>query len=226
MVHLHFDISAPQANGEYGIVEGYAFLWQAYHAEHKSTLQAVARPHHVAWAGDSVLLDGSRSWSDGNRITAYQWQFTGGSTADGATTSRSYSKPGQYSEVLKVTNVDGRSDLDVVIVQVLDRQHPNLVPPTIHAAYWPSLGLKAGDEVTFKVRTFGVRPDEGRERWDFGDGSPFVEVQSDGNANRHAKDGYATTKYRYAKSGVYIVSVERTNDRGETAIAKLHVHID
>ena len=226
--HVHFDISALQPSGKYGIVEGYAFLWQAYHAEHNTQLQAVARPHHIAWAGQSVLLDGRCSWSaeGSDHIVRYQWLFCDGTTADGLQVSRSYQKPGQYSEILKVTDADGASDFDVVVVQVFDRQHPDLQPPAIHAAYWPTFGLKAGDEVTFKVRTFGNRPDEGSERWDFGDNTPPVEVRSDGNAHVHAKDGYAITKHQYAKSGAYLVSVARTNDRGETATARLHVHIE
>ena len=61
--HLHFDISALQPSGRYGIVEGYAFLWQAYHDAQQTTLQAVARPHHLTWAGASVVLDGSKPCS-------------------------------------------------------------------------------------------------------------------------------------------------------------------
>ena len=97
------------------------------------------------------------------------------------------------------------------------------MPPAIHAACWPTTGLRAGDEVTFKVRTFAVKPDEGRETWDFGDGSDTVETQSDGNAKQHAKDGYAVTKHRFKKPGAYIVTVKRTNSRGQTATGRLHV---
>ena len=32
--HLHFDVVALQPSGRWGICEGYAFLWQAYHQEH------------------------------------------------------------------------------------------------------------------------------------------------------------------------------------------------
>jgi hypothetical protein len=72
--------------------------------------------------------------------------------------------------------------------------------------------------VTFKVRTF--RTSFGSERWDFGDGSPSVEVQSDGNAKPLGKDGHAVTQHRYARSGHYVARVERTNERGETAVAR------
>ncbi len=225
--HLHFDITALQPSGRYGILEGYAFLWQSYRDEHPTDLQAVARPHHLAWTGEAVTLDGSRSWSSKGpgHIASYQWQFCDGTKADGANVTRRYQRAGQYSELLKVTDADGWVDYDVAIVLVVDRANPKPVPPTIHAIYWPTFGLKAGDEVTFKVRTFRVGRTQGHEQWDFGDGTPPAETQSDGNADPHAKDGYAVTKHRYERPGVYMVTVSRTNKRGETAIARLHIQI-
>ena len=68
--HLHFDIKSRQPSGKWGIQEGYAFLWEAYRREHRPQLIAVARPHHLIWAGEKVVLDGSRSWSAGARSVA------------------------------------------------------------------------------------------------------------------------------------------------------------
>ena len=86
-------------------------------------------------------------------------------------------------------------------------------------------GIRAGDEVTFKVRTFGLRAEEGRETWDFGDGSKPAHTRSDGNADQHARDGYAVTTHRYASPGRYLVTVSRTNDRGQRATGRLHVMV-
>jgi hypothetical protein len=226
--HLHFDVSGPQPSGRYGIIEGYAFLWQAYHGKHQTKLQAVARPHHVAWAGDPVTLDGTRSWSsEGPRqIKSYEWILSDGTTTTGATVKRTYDRSGCYNEILKVTDEEGRIDYDFAVVQVVDRQKPDEVPPSIHPVYFPTLGVKAGDEVTFKVRSFRIGREEGHELWDFGDGSPAVQTQSDGNAEVHAEDGYAVTTHRYEKPGHYLVSVERTNDRGQTATGRLHVRVE
>ena len=52
--HLHFDIKARQPSGKWGIQEGYAFLWEAYRREHRPQIIAVARPHHLIWAGEKV----------------------------------------------------------------------------------------------------------------------------------------------------------------------------
>jgi len=223
--HLHFDVAMPQPSGRYGITDGYAFFWQAYHRKHKTKLQAVARPHQLTWTGDPVTLDGTRSWSvDGpEHIVSYEWTFTDKTTAAGQTVQRRYDRPGTYSEILKISDDRGRIDYDFSVVQVVDRKTPNQQAPSLHAAYSPTFNIKAGDEVTFKVRSFRVDRDEGHEEWDFGDGSPPVKVQSDGNASAHAKDGYAVATHRYRQSGHYLVTVQRTNRRGETGFDHLHV---
>ncbi len=225
--HLHFDISAIQPSGRFGIVEGYAFVWQVYHDRHKTQLQAVARPHHVAWTGQTVTLDATRSFSSQGPqgITDYAWTFTDGATASGAKVQRRYDRVGEYSEILKVTDAAGKTDYDFTRVLVVDRDHPDQLPPAIHVAYYPTFDIKAGDEVTFKARSFSIPATEGKESWDFGDGSPKVETQSDGNAVKLAKDGYAVTTHRYQKPGHYIVRVQRSNARGETAIGHVHVRV-
>ncbi|MCX6908088.1 MAG: hypothetical protein NTY01_08600, partial [Verrucomicrobia bacterium] len=112
---------------------------------------------------------------------------------------------------------------DFAVVQVLDKAHPDQLTPSIQAAYAPSLGIKAGEPVTFKVRSF--RTTHGEEAWNFGDGSAPVTVKSDGCVKSLAKDGFAVTEHRFAKSGDYIIRVERANERGEKAIAHLWLTI-
>jgi hypothetical protein len=222
--HLHFEITSRQPSGKWGTQEGYAFLWQAVLREQSPEVIAIARPHRLTWAGEPVVLDGAKSWSRSGSVASFAWTFSDGTTATGPRVERTYDKPGAYSEVLKVTDRLGRVAYDFAIVQVLDRSHPDQIPPTIHAAYAPSVGIKPGDPVTFKVRTF--RSTDGQETWDFGDGSAPVSVHSDGNVNQHAKDGYAVTEHRFAKPGVYLVSVARTDRRGATATARLAVTVE
>jgi murein DD-endopeptidase MepM/ murein hydrolase activator NlpD len=221
--HLHFEAVSRQPSGEWGTQEGYAFLWQAYLDEFQPDVLAVARPHRLARVGDAVALDGSRSWARSGAVARYEWTFTDGTTASGPKVTRTYERPGHYSEVLRVTDDRGHVGYDFAVVQVLDPAQPDRVPPSIQAAYAPTLSIKPGQPVTFKVRTF--RTTDGRERWDFGDGTPPVEVRSDGNVVALAKDGFAVTEHRYAKPGDYLVKVERTNARGETAVAHLHVRV-
>jgi murein DD-endopeptidase MepM/ murein hydrolase activator NlpD len=221
--HLHFGIQSRQPSGKWGTQEAYGFAWEAYVREYQPKVIAVARPHKVARTSEKVLLDGTRSWSPAGKIAHYEWTFTDGTKASGATTERTYAKPGTYSEVLKVTGADGAIGYDFAVVQVLDASQPTQVPPSIQAAYAPSLNVKAGDVVTFKVRTF--RTTHGEETWDFGDGTAPVKVKSDGNVKSLAKDGFAVTEHRFAKAGDYLVRVERSNERGEKAIAHLSVQV-
>jgi murein DD-endopeptidase MepM/ murein hydrolase activator NlpD len=222
--HLHFEIVGRQPSGKWGTEEGYAFLWEAAIREAQPPLVAVARPHQLTWTGAPVTLDGSRSWCRRGKVAQYDWTFHDGTTASGLKVQRTYAQPGQYSEVLKVTDELGNVSYDFAIVQVLDRNQSGPAPPTIHAAYGPTQGLLPGDAVTFKVRTFGTT--DGRETWDFGDGSPLAETRSDGNVEPHARDGYAAIVHRFNKPGDFLVRVERTDGRGQKATARLYVRID
>jgi hypothetical protein len=219
--HLHFVINAMQPSGRYGIQEGYAFLWQAYRARYRPKVVAVARPHHLVWLGQMVELDGSKSHGTGLR---HEWTLTDGTTAEGAKVERTYPEPGSYAEVLKVTDGEGNTDYDFAIVQVIDKEHADRLPPTIHATYAPTWNIRPGYQVTFKVRTF--RTTDGEETWDFGDGSPSVTVKSDGNAQAHNPVGYAETDHRYEKPGTYLVKVQRTDGHGQTATARLVVRVE
>ena len=220
--HLHYEIISRQASGKYGTQEGYAFLWEAYQRQYKPHLIAVARPHQAVLVGEKATLDGSRSWSE-SHIARYDWTFTDGDKAYGAKVERLYSKAGTYSEILKITDDHGRTAYDFETVNVLDPTHPEQVPPSIQAAYFPTMGVAPGEPVTFKVRTFGTT--DAQEIWTFGDGARAT-TKSDGNVDEHAKNGFAVTTHAFAKPGDYIVRVERTNRLGQTAIAHLWVHVD
>ncbi|MHC4178027.1 MAG: PKD domain-containing protein [Planctomycetota bacterium] len=221
--HLHFDIHRRQPSGKWGCEEAYAFAWEAYRQQYRPKLIAVARPHHVIWTGETVTLDATRSWSAEGKIAQFDWTFTDGTTAKGARLKRTYTKPGYYSEIVKVTDGAGRIDYDFAIVHVQDRDEPEKFPPTIHPVYYPPFGLRPGDEVTFKVRTFATT--DGEETWDFGDGSPPAKSKSDGNVDKHAKDGYAVVKHRYEEPGHYLVRAERTDRHGHRAVAYVQVRV-
>ena len=221
--HLHFDINSKQPSGLWGIQNGYAFIWEAYQREYQPEIIAVARPHHVAWSGETVELDATRSWSRYGTVKKFEWTFCDGTLATGPKVRRTYDKPGEYNEILKVTDVSGNVDFDFAVVQVLDKNNPEQLPPTIHAAYYPTFNIKPGDEITFKVRSF--RTTFGSEVWDFGDGGAKVTVQSDGNVQVHNPQGYAGTAHSYEKPGHYIASVKRSNERGHEAITHLHIYV-
>lgn len=226
--HLHYEIRSTQPSGKAGIQEGYAFLWEAYQKEYSPEVIAVARPHSLAWVGEQVVLNGRLSWSSSGKISRYEWRFTDGTRAEGPSVERVYRRPGTYSEILKVTDANGRTAYDFAVVQVVEKPDGSggreRLPPTIHAVFEPTLGLRAGQPVTFAVRT--CRTTYGEETWDFGDGSAPVTVRSDGCAKPRSKEGYARTQHAYKAPGDYIAWVERANERGEKAIYHLHVRVE
>ena len=177
--HLHFEIKAQQPSGEWGTQAGYAFLWQAYLKQYKPSVIAVARPHHFVRTGESVTLDASKSWSKSGTPLAYEWTLHNGSRSDRPQLSRTYDVAGMYSEVVKVTDDAGNSAYDFAVVQVIDHQHPEKLPPSIHPTFAPTFDIRPNDPVRFTVRSF--RTTAGSEVWDFGDDSPHVTVESDGN---------------------------------------------
>jgi len=221
--HLHFDINSKQPSGLWGIQNGYAFIWEAYQREYQPEIIAVARPHQVAWSGETVELDATRSWSRYGTIKQFEWTFCDGTLATGPKVRRTYDKPGEYNEILKVTDVSGNVDFDFAVVQIIDKNNPEQLPPTIHAAYYPTFNIKPGDKITFKVRSF--RTTFGSEVWDFGDGGAKVTVQSDGNVQVHNPQGYAGTTHSYEKPGHYIASVKRSNEHAHEAITHLHIYV-
>ena len=221
--HLHYAIKCKQPSGGWGDINAYPFIWEAYVNQVQPAVIAVARPHIFAPANTQVHLDGSKSRSFTGDIMAYDWIFSDGSTAKGARQERRYASAGTYSEVLKVTNENGDIDYDYTVVQVVDMEEPEKLPPTIHAVYYPSTGIKARSPVIFGVRTF--RTTSGHEEWDFGDGSAKVMTESQVPDNRR-NGKYAEVLHRFNRPGDYLVRVERTDENGSKAVAHLHVHVE
>ena len=236
--HLHFEIKARQPSGKWGTEEAYAYVWQAYIEYYEPDVIAVARPHHLVPVGETVTLDGSKSRHCEREKLDYEWLFTDGGTAKGPVIERMYDKAGTYYEALKVSDHMGNLDYDFAVVQVIDKSHPDRLPPSLHANYYPSLDIKAGEPVTFKVRSFNVR--EGEEVWDFGDNSPRESTRSvpcyssDDYAPekmsyrdiQHHPQGYAEIEHTFAEPGHYLVRIERTGDWELKAVARLHVEVN
>jgi enamine deaminase RidA (YjgF/YER057c/UK114 family) len=220
--HLHFDVSAMQPSGQWGIHDGYAFIWSAYRRQFAPQIIANARPRGLTWTGQSIELDATRSWAAAG-ITRYDWTFSDGSTATGPRPLRVFNKAGSYSEVLKITDANGRSAYDFASVVVVDHDQPEPTPPRLHATHYPTFGIQAGDPVTFKVRCF--ESTDGHETWDFGDGTRPVTTRSDGNVDQHARDGYAVVVHRFGRAGHYLVRVQRSDRRGQTGTAHLQVRV-
>lgn len=221
--HLHFGLWTKMPSGKWGSLDVYPLVWEAYLRDHQPALLAVAQPGHLLFAGDSIDLDASKSWAASGTLRTYQWTFADGTQAEGTQLKRHYPTPGRYCEVLKIQDDQGNTAFDFVRILVVDRTTPDRFPPNVHASFWPTQQLKVGDPVTIKVRSF--RTTEGREKIDFGDGSPPVYVQSNSDTGNLDPNGYATIVYRYQEPGDYLVRIDRENELGWPAFTYLHVPV-
>jgi len=221
--HFHFAITCRQPSGKWGTEEAYAYYWQSYCEKYEPSIIAVARPHKLVAVGETVRLSGAKSASFTGEITKYKWMLTGHRISFGPVAEIVYDTPGEYSEVLMIEDSEGNVDYDFAVVNVIDPADPAKLPPTIHAAYSPTYGIRAGDPVTFATRVF--RSKEGGELWDFGDGTMPVKTVSHPGAS-HLPDGYATTVHRFQKPGYYIVTVTHKAENGLVATARLDVKVE
>jgi len=224
-VHLHFDIHYKDPlTGAFKIEDAYAYCWESYVKQYEPAIIAVARPHKILYAGEETTLDGRKSKSFAGEIVDYDWTFCDGTTAKGPVQSRTYQNPGEYNEILQVTDSRGNVDYDFQVVLVYDIDQPGKATPSIQPAYYPTLNIQPGEPVRFFVRTFGTN--FGQETWDFGDGSPQIATRSEIIPGEHFSKGkFAETVHAFSEPGDYIVKVERSNEAGIKAIAHLHVVI-
>ncbi len=221
--HLHFEIKSRQPSGKWGTQAAFGFLHEAYVNEFGLKLYANARPAQMIVAGERAILDGSRSWSADDSIVHYEWILNDGSTMPGDIVSPAYDTPGSYCETLKLSDQHGNTAYDFAYVMVLDPDDLTHYAPSLNINHHPSRNIKVGDEITFKVRAFGMKG--GTETWDFGDGSVPQSTQSSKDTKPHAPDGYAELTHRYAQPGDYIVTVRRSHANGQLATAKTWVHV-
>jgi len=225
-VHLHFEILHKETStGNWGAEEAYPYIWESYVSQYEPALIAVARPHLLLWTGQEADLDGSKSKSFAGDIVSWEWTFSDGTTGEWAHHQKSYAVPGEYSEILKVTDSEGNIDYDFMVVQVIDRENPDQPIPTLQPAYYPTQDISPGDQITFLVRSFNTG--EGEEIWDFGDGSPQVSVESEPvDRQNHTEGKFAETTHSFSEPGDYIITVERTDENGIKATAHLHVVVN
>lgn len=221
--HLHFGLWTRMPSGQWGSLDVYPLVWEAYLRDRMPEILAVARPLHLLRAGETAVLDGSKSWSASGPVAAHRWTFGDGTSAEGAKVERSYPKPGRYSEILRVEDGKGAAAYDFVRVLVVDPADPETFPPNVHAAFSPTEGLKAGDPVTILVRTFRAPP--GTETIDFGDGSEPAKVRSGSDTGNLDPRGYASVVHRYESPGDYLVRIDREDERGWPVFTHLHIQV-
>jgi hypothetical protein len=173
-----------------------------------STLQAVA--------GEEVGLDGTGTDEDG-LVTLFEWDFDSDGTYDWSsaqerTAYHTYSSPGLYVAVLRVTDNEGATGTDSRRVSVSSPSPPN-VGPTADAG-GPYSGKTGVD-----IRLVGTGTDTDGHialyQWDF---------ESDGRLDYESATT-GTTDVIYDRAGTFTATERVTDDDGATATDTAQVTI-
>ena len=215
----------PAALGRWGTQEGYAFLWQAYLREQKPEVVAVARPHRFARTGEPVVLDGSKSWSRSGPVARFEWTFSDGTTASGPKSRADVRPPGLLqrgpqghrpgrARRLRFRHRPSARPLEARI-RSRRRSTRHMRPRSASSPATRSRSRcgPSGRPTAMRPGTSATAP------------RPSTSTRT-ATSTVHAKDGYAVTTHRFEKPGHYLVRVERTDRRGATATARLHVVVE
>jgi len=103
--------------------------------------------------GDIVTFDGSHSYDPDGTIVSYEWDFGDGSIGDSITTTHRYISSGWFTAQLTVTDDDGATGSDTVLIEVTDGSEKELYVYTINMSISHS-GLNA--QAHAEVVIFGV----------------------------------------------------------------------
>lgn len=152
--------------------------------------------------GEVASFDASTSSDDDGSVTAYHWDFGDGQSLDtaGPVASHTYTRGGQKTVTLTVTDNDGSTGQNQQIVSVIDR------PPS--ASFTAPASVGKGQPARFDA-SGSADPDGAitTYRWDFGDG----QTQSTTNP---------VTTHTYNQGGRKAVALTVIDDSGNSASAQ------
>jgi len=151
----------------------------------------------------AVTFNGTSSTTSNPPIVSYNWDFGDGAQATGQTTSHSFTVAGTYHTTLTVEDSKGLTNsIDTPII-VVGTVPPNEKPTAVISANPPG-GLAP---VTISFDGSQSSDSDGSisgYSWNFGDGTTGIGQ---------------TAQHSYNNEGVYTVTLQVTDNKGETAIA-------
>ncbi len=170
---------------------------------------ADAGASRAAELGAPVLFDASGSLDADGTLTVHAWDFGDGETGTGAQVQHAYARPGSYLVRLTVTDNQGASAEDFVLVSVAAPVLPNAAPV---AEAGQDVSGHSGQSLTFTAAaSVDVDGSVIAYQWDFGDGST-----ASGLSAAHA----------YQAGGSYTVTLTVIDNAGARATDSLQVHVN
>lgn len=141
----------------------------------------------ITFSDDSTDADGS--------ISDYNWSFGDGTYSENQNPTHSYSDDGEYSVTLNVTDNDGASNHTTQSITILNTQ------PTANFTYIPQNPTDL-QTLTFTNHSTDSDGHIVNCTWTFGDGDTNYSMNS--------------TTHRYDDNGTFIVTLNVTDDDGDT----------
>ena len=161
-------------------------------------------------SGDMPLMvtfdaGGSRD-ADGS-IASYQWSFGDGSSGSGAVVGHTYTRAGQFTAVLTVTDNDGAMDTAAVVITVVDSN----LPPRAEISATPVSG-----DLPLPVSFSGGGSSDAdgtiaSYQWSFGDGESASGM---------------TVEHIYAQAGTFTAVLTVTDNKGAQDTASAVITVD
>ena len=215
---FRFEIRARQPSGKWGTVSAFALLMDVETTYLTRRIGAMAGPSQLAFVGEKVQLDGSRSFSKAGPISDYQWQLGDGTKRTGPKTTVVHAEAGTHCHVLRVKDKQGRIDYASIYIQVV-KKGQDVYPPFLHLTCNPILAFRH-NPVLFGIRAIGLMG--GMTRVDFADGRPAEMFRSNPLLPTDHPDAYRIAWRTYHRAGHYIIRGER---RGDTGVAQAVVSV-
>jgi len=156
-------------------------------------------PFQMVNVEEEAWFSGNWSFDPDGYIVSYDWDFGDGTNGTGITTTHIYTSPGCYIVTLTVTDNNGATDTDTVMVMVQEPPIPNRSPV---ADAGKDRFASPLEELTFNGNgSFDLDGTIVSYLWDFGDG--FTA-------------GGMVVKHTYTDYKTYIVTLEVVDDEGAT----------
>ncbi|MCB0071660.1 MAG: PKD domain-containing protein, partial [Caldilineaceae bacterium] len=174
--------------------------------------------------GEQLTYDGTSSRAaEGSEIVNYQWTFSDGAVSTGDRVTHVYAQPGVYNVTLVVVDDKGLSGTATIQVRI-DPVEPAATPTptqtptpevTVPPAPVPGFTIApeqrpAGQPVQFDASQSVASAPIVNYVWDFGDGTTGQGVQ---------------TEHVFATAGTYQVTLQVTDENGQSAASTLPVLI-
>jgi PKD repeat protein len=158
--------------------------------------------------GSMISLDGTGSFDQDGSLVTYTWDLGDGTSANGPTATHVYSAAGSYPVTLTVTDDDGLTASDVVVLEI---SNPN-VAPSAEVSVSPTTVGTAPLGVTLDGS--GSSDPDGSivsHVWSFGDGTPDA--------------GGAMVSHTYEAAGDYTATLTVTDNQGATATRSVAISV-